>query len=130
MSTGLKKYELSPYKETNADYAYSPHYAPADLRNGCKYDSVSEGMVVVCIDTDYYVDDWSKILGHPVPMLAFTFQPKEVAGQDGDSVFRIENNEVKYEVGGGSLWEHRVWNWCSAGEFIKTPPRGWGGLVG
>nr|QZZ63402.1 hypothetical protein [Nelson Nodavirus-like 1] len=125
LSTGLKKFELSPYKQENADSSYSPHYAPADLRNECKLDEVGDDMVVVCIDVDYYVEDWSGILGKPVPMIAFTFQPKEVSGLDGDSVYRIEDNEVVYEVSGGSLWRHKVWNWSSAGEYIKTPASGW-----
>nr|WPV63052.1 MAG: RNA-dependent RNA polymerase [Wufeng shrew nodavirus 8] len=120
LSKGIEKYELSPYDQSSNIASYSPHFAPGDLHNNCRYDAITNKMAIVCIDVDYYVEDWTKLLGYPVPLIAFTFQPVEVSGVDGDSLYRIIDNRVEYEVSGGSHWSHQVWNWSSAGEFIKT----------
>ncbi|WGZ60543.1 protein A, partial [Nodaviridae sp.] len=123
---GWVKYELSPYSGGRYNRCYSPHYAPGDLGNENRKDKISPGMVVVGIDVDYYVEDWTEVLGHPVPAIFHTFQPRSVAGIDGDSPYRIRNNTVEYEVSGGSNWSHGVWDWCVAGEFIRTPvARNW-----
>nr|WAX26162.1 MAG: RNA-dependent RNA polymerase [Army ant associated Nodavirus 2] len=119
-SKGWKKYELSPYPGGRRDAEYSPHYAPGDLGNVSRKMDITSDMVVVGIDVDYYVEDWTGILGYPVPAIFHSFQPRSVAGVDGDSPYRIMNDRIVYEVSGGNKWQHGVWDWCVAGEFIRV----------
>jgi hypothetical protein len=96
-----------------------PHYAPADLEQDYRDDTPLPGNAVVCIDTDYYVQDWSKYLVG-CPAIFHTFSPTSVAGVDGDCRFRIADNCIQYEVSGGGSWSHQVWDWTGFGEFIQV----------
>lgn len=124
-NSGYRKYELSPYASSWRQASYSPHFAPADLMNELKKDRIESDMVIVGIDVDYYVEDWSWVLGRNNPSVWYTFQPFEVAGLDGDTPFRIENDVVMYDVSGGTGWRHKVWNWSVAGEFIRIRDNSW-----
>jgi len=126
-AAGLTKYEISP-AEASLDGDGSPnlhqHYAVGDLHSPMELkDPLPKGQVRTGIDIDYYADDINGILDIPIPTVFYTFAPIFVAGKDGDSTYTIQNNSVRYDVSGGSSWTHRVWNWCSPGEFIEVDAR-------
>nr|WKV34083.1 MAG: RNA-dependent RNA polymerase [Riboviria sp.] len=81
-----------------------------------------EHQVVVGIDVDYYVDNIDEVIEH-APAIFYTFNPIYVSGMDGDTPYRIKNSAVDYSVSGGTNWQHRVWDWCSSGEFLEIRPR-------
>jgi len=76
--------------------------------------------VIVGIDVDYYIRDIGEVFGLLVPCIFHTFQPQAVAGNDGDAFYRIKDNKIVYEVGGGNVWSHNVWDWAVSGEFVET----------
>jgi len=118
---GWRKYEVSPSSHSyEGGSALMQHYSVGDLHLDVKNDDPQDKSVVVGIDVDYYVDDLSSLLRYELPAVFHTFNPIDVSGMDGDSVFRIVNDEVIYEVGGGGSWKHGVWDWCAYGEFLET----------
>jgi len=117
---GLSKYELSPaVKSDNVSGKLHYHYAVADLAQAVRSDEVKPSSVIVCIDTDYYVRDPDSLFGYPNRAVIHTFNPTTVAGIDGDTPFRILDNQVEYLVSGGGEWRHQVWDWCKSGEFLE-----------
>ena len=117
---GFQHFEISPSVHSSRGTSRAhPHYAPADLDQDFSDDVPGPNHAVVCIDTDYYVNDWSNYLTGG-PAIFHTFAPTEVAGVDGDCRFRISNNRVIYEVSGGNRWEHEVWDWTAFGEYIQV----------
>lgn len=127
-ASGFRHYEINPAVQSPAEKRDHPHVATNDLDSSFACDEVEDGDVVVGIDVDYYVADWSKYLGSGNPFIFYTFSPVRVAGSDGDCRFRIKGNQVHYEVSGGGSWVHSVWDWTAFGEFIMTPAlryRGW-----
>nr|QYF49943.1 MAG: RNA-dependent RNA polymerase [Henan forest noda-like virus 1] len=117
-SLGLETNEISPARQSSAASRRHQHYAPGDLSLSIKNDRPKPGQVTVCIDTDYYLESLEKTFGYPNPAILHTFSPTSVAGLDGDSRYRIINDEIVYSVGGGGEWRHKIWNWDAAGEFI------------
>jgi len=118
---GWKKFELSPSSNSyEGGNASMQHYSVGDLHLDVKNDHPQDKSVIVGIDVDYYVHDLSDLLKYELPAVFHTFNPVQVSGIDGDSVFRIVNDEVIYEVGGGGSWKHGVWNWCAYGEYLET----------
>ncbi|APG76299.1 hypothetical protein [Shuangao insect virus 11] len=119
-STGLKRFEISPSSRTSAGARCKhQHYAAGDLHLDLSNQIPQTGEVIVCIDTDYYLRDVSEAFGHVNPIIMHTFSPRRVAGLDGDSVYTIKNNQIRYQVSGGAAWSHEVWDWCGYGEFIR-----------
>jgi hypothetical protein len=118
---GKNIFEISPASQSKAkpDTGVHLHYAPGDLARDLVVKTPGKNDVVVGIDVDYYVENWGFLLQNPVPVVLYSFNPETVAGIDGDAPFRIQNNEVLFEVGGGGRWKHRVWDWCGHGEFIS-----------
>lgn len=124
-ASGRRRYEISPGGRSLDESGAHQHYAPGDLHTGVREDPIEKGDVVIGIDIDYYLSNVDKYLGNPVPAIFHTFVPMTVAGKDGEATFRIENNKVVYDVPGGNRWEHEVWNWTAAGEFIEFRAPGW-----
>nr|QYF49940.1 MAG: RNA-dependent RNA polymerase [Sichuan forest noda-like virus 2] len=125
-SIGYKMHEISPARQSEfVDSIVHHHYAVGDLQRDWIVDEPEPDSVIVGIDIDYYVEDFDKLLGYGLPMLLHLFNPRNVAGFDGDSIFRIDNDEVIYDVSGGSSWKHKVWNWCAYGEFVKSKACNW-----
>ena len=125
-AAGYVPYEISPSTHSNVGPRSHPHYAPADLNQDFREDTPNDGNIIVGIDVDYYVVDWSKYLVG-CPAIFHTFAPTTVAGNDGECRFRVSNDEVLYEVSGGGSWRHKIWNWTAFGEFIRvdTHRRSW-----
>nr|UTQ50820.1 MAG: nodavirus polyprotein (domains: methyltransferase, RdRP, long-distance movement protein) [Koper noda-like virus 1] len=117
---GWKKIEISPNRMLEGDYGIVQHYSPADLTKPVTDDIFEDWSVVVGIDVDYYIEDLDKYLEFGKPAIFHTFNPLKVSGFDGDCRYRIMDNRVKYEVGGGGDWSHEVWDWCAPGEFIRV----------
>jgi hypothetical protein len=124
-AAGMRHYEISPAKQSPAEAMEHQHYAPADLARPIASDVIENHDIVVAIDIDYYLDDPGRYLGRGVPFIAYTFNPIDVAGPDGDSHFRIKDNNVNFDVSGGGKWSHKIWDWCNYGEFIETLDQGW-----
>jgi len=121
-AAGCVKFELSPASRSYVgDPSAHQHYAPADLHLGVDGSEPGKNSIVVGIDIDYYLSDPHWYLGFGRPALFHTFHPVVVAGRDGESRFRIRDDEVQYEVSGGSAWSHGVWDWCAFGEFLEVP---------
>jgi len=120
---GRSIYEISPSEHADYDESSHQHYAVGDLYHGIEPLRPPKDSVIVGIDIDYYIEDMSSVLGYCNPAAFHTFNPITVAGSDADSPFTIENNEVNYRVGNGGRWKHKVWDWCSFGEFIKIEAR-------
>lgn len=117
---GFQPFEISPSVHSNRDTPRAhPHYAASDLDQDFSDEVPEPGQAVVCIDTDYYVQDWSKYLVGG-PAIFHTFSPTTVAGTDGDCRFRVKGNSVVYEVSGGGSWSHPVWDWTAFGEFVQV----------
>nr|QXN75416.1 MAG: RNA-dependent RNA polymerase [Grapevine-associated noda-like virus 1] len=126
---GWSRLEISPGgKSEDNSFADHQHFAVGDLHMGIKHDSdYNKGDVIVGIDIDYYIQNFNHYLALGKPMIFHTFNPTKVSGTDGDAHYRIKDNRVIYEVGGGGRWEHEVWDWCSSGEFIEaSSTEGWG----
>lgn len=118
-SGGYKKLEISPAPITAGDgTACVQHYAVGDLHCAVQHRKPSAGEVIVCIDTDYYLRDLDEVFGYPNPAVMHSFSPLRVAGLDGDAPYRIKNNEIHYDVGGGTRWSHRVWDGCGFGSLM------------
>jgi len=121
---GYSVFEISPgCRSVDQDHSTHFHYAVGDLQKDISYEVPGAKQVVMGIDIDYYLKDVSQFLGYPNPSIFYTFQPREVAGKDGDTPFRIKDNKIIYDVSGGSGWEHEVWDWANAGEYVafKAP---------
>lgn len=72
------------------------------------------------VDTDYYMDMPSFLVGRDKPTLLYTYQPSTAAGSYGDFAFTWnERNEVVYRICGGSAYTHPVWNY-SSDHFVVT----------
>jgi len=120
LAAGYSVYEISPScHSVDRDYSTHLHYAVADLQERVRNDDIPTKSILMGIDIDYYVRDFRPWLGRPIPSIFYTFQPRQVAGVDGDAPYRIVNNEVSYEVSGGTNWSHKVYDWTSPGEFVK-----------
>jgi len=119
-SIGCEAWEISRAKQSLARAGPHQHYAVGDLHLGIDGKPPDENNVIVGVDIDYYLKDPGEFLSFGLPMIFHTFNPTEVSGKDGDSRFRIVNNEVIYDVSGGGRWKHRVWDWCNYGEFIEA----------
>jgi len=127
----MTKFELSPAKVsvTKANLVGSnvamhhQHYAVGDLHAPVANDEIRKSDVIVGIDVDYYTDP-HRLLASGQPAVFYTFNPQSVSGLDGDCTFRIIDDVVTYEVSGGASWQHQVWDWCVAGEFLEStvPP--------
>ncbi|QKK35402.1 capsid protein [Erysiphe necator associated noda-like virus 1] len=123
-TAGMVRYEVSPGGHSHDENGIVLHFAPADLSKRVKVDEVKDNSAIIMIDTDYYLDNASDLLGYGRPMILFSFSPMSVSGKDGDCPFRVmKGNVVRYEVSGGSVWEHKLWNWCAPGEFVRAPAR-------
>ncbi|APG76155.1 hypothetical protein [Beihai noda-like virus 29] len=120
-SMGRRMYELSPGGHaTDNKGGVLYHVAPGDLWDNVRNKQPEANDVIVCVDTDYYVENLDEYLGTGLPHVLYTFAPLHVSGNDGDCRFRIENNEIIYEVSGGSSWKHKVWDWTAFGEFVYS----------
>nr|QYF49972.1 MAG: hypothetical protein [Nansha Islands sediment noda-like virus 2] len=115
---GWDRYEISPTGHSSTNEGIITHFATDDLHDNPFLPEVGPNHLIVAIDTDYYVEDWSAFLGTGRPALIFTFAPNAVSGNDGDCHFRIKDNVVYYEVSGGNIWIHKVWNWTAFGEHV------------
>jgi len=120
LASGLTKLEISPSDRSNCDRSIVQYYAPNDLERPISNAKPTATDVVVGIDVDYYIKDFGEVFGMLAPCLFHTFQPQAVAGKDGDAFYRVKDNKVVYEVGGGNVWSHNVWDWAVSGEFIET----------
>lgn len=126
-SLGMTKFELSPASISlkaagrvgDTVRMQHQHYAVGDLHSPVRNDEVKPTDVIVGIDVDYYTNP-HRLLASGQPAVFFTFNPQRVSGLDGDCTFRINNDEVTYEVSGGAVWTHKVWDWCVAGEFLES----------
>nr|APG76164.1 hypothetical protein 2 [Beihai noda-like virus 25] len=85
--------------------------------------------IVVCIDTDYYVESIEHYLALSSGYISYTFAPTRVSGVDGDCAFTIREDRVEYSVSGGSQWNHRVWDWCAPGEYLACDAPSDGGSL-
>nr|WPV63058.1 MAG: RNA-dependent RNA polymerase [Wufeng shrew nodavirus 12] len=117
---GCNGWEISRAKQSKSEKGPHQHYAVGDLHLNVQEDPPDERDVIVGVDVDYYFRDPDEYLSYGVPMILHTFNPTEVSGKDGESRFRIKNNEVFYDVSGGSRWRHKVWDWCTYGEFVEA----------
>nr|UQB76082.1 RNA-dependent RNA polymerase [Flumine nodavirus 1] len=128
-AAGLEKFEISPSDySANGEVYQHMHYAPADLaRDMLLEGTLTEKAVLTGIDIDYYIENMGELLGLGYPFIFHTFNPRKVAGLDGDCFYRIVDNTLIYDVSGGSVWRHKVWDWCGFGEFIRSmsPPENW-----
>jgi hypothetical protein len=121
---GAVKYEISPAAQSQVgDHCSHQHYAVGDLHRAVSGRDPEEDSVVVGIDVDYYLSDPSEFLGHGVPAIFHTFNPLAVSAVDGDSTYRIIDDQVHYDVSGGASWVHYVWDWCAFGEFVESPAK-------
>jgi hypothetical protein len=121
---GLSKLEISPSIRSRCDRSIVQFYAPSDLERPLANDLPEETDVIVGIDVDYYIEDMGEIFSYCSPCVFHTFSPVKVAGKDGDAYYRIKDNKISYEVGGGAEWSHHVWDWAVAGEFVETEIKG------
>jgi len=119
-SSGRAAHEIAPTSITQPETVEHRHYAPSDLSRPISSELPPKESVVVMIDVDHFIEDWTYVLGGGNTVVMHGFNPVEVSGTDGDSVFTIKDDVVEYRVGGGGVWQHRVWNWCESGEFIQA----------
>lgn len=136
-SLGATKFEVSPGGHTlDEERRLHQHYAVGDLHASVKADDPEPTDVIACIDVDYYLRSPDEVFGYVNPIILHTFQPLAVSGMDGDSPFRIVEDQVHYDVSGGASWRHHVWDWTAFGEHVVFPnqARGWleciAGLLG
>nr|QYF49988.1 MAG: RNA-dependent RNA polymerase [Zhejiang sediment noda-like virus 2] len=117
---GLRKVEINGYKcSRDGAPAIHPHVAPDDLSHPFELgepDPLDD--VLVGIDVDYYVSDWSQQLSKGSPFVLYTFAPVQVSGMDAENQFTIKDDTVYYKVHQGGLWVHQVWDWTTFGEFM------------
>jgi hypothetical protein len=130
LTEGRPRVEISPpaggqTPETPEGSQIVVHYATGDLSRDVSLGEVKAGDIVVCVDTDYYIEDVDKYLSKCASMVMFTFNPLKVSGLDGDCNYRIVDNQVDYCVGNGGRWKHKVWDWCGYGEHIRSPVVDW-----
>jgi len=117
-TTGLDHFEINPSKHSTTGPRHHLHFAVGDLDQDMQVSTPGPNSVIVGIDIDYYIKDPDDILQYGRPVILHTFNPIAVSGTDCDSPFTITGNEIAYKVSGGGQWEHSVWDWCAAGEFI------------
>nr|WPA70724.1 MAG: RNA-dependent RNA polymerase [Mystacina tuberculata nodavirus 1] len=122
-AVGGSKFELNPNPNSTTGLRNHFQFAVGDLAQDFRNDLPSENAYIVGVDVDYYITEPDVLLEHMRPVVLHTFNPKKVSGFDADSTFTIQNNVVEYKVSGGAAWNHSVWNWCDAGEFIASRVR-------
>lgn len=70
--------------------------------------------ILAFVDVDMYVDMPWFLAVHHRPYLISTFQPKKVCHSSGEYSFTFHSdNEVSYNVSGGAMFTHQVWNYSS-----------------
>jgi len=117
---GCDGWEISRARQSRFEAGAHQHYAVGDLHLQVGNEPPKEKDVIVGVDVDYYLKDPNEYLSYGVPTIFHTFNPTQVSGKDGDSRYRIINDEVYYDVSGGSRWRHKVWDWCAYGEFLES----------
>jgi hypothetical protein len=82
---------------------------------------------IAMVDVDYYVDMPRMMTKYFVPYLLYSFQPSNVAKDDGEYKYTFNSKgEVEYLVSGGASYRHHVWNWD--GDSVMVERRAWFGL--
>jgi hypothetical protein len=119
-NAGAIKFEINPNKRSSVGKRSHFHFAVSDLEQDFENGEPDKNSILVGIDIDYYITEPSVLLQYMRPVILHTFNPKQVSGFDADSPFTIINNVVEYKVSGGATWNHHVWDWCEAGEFISA----------
>jgi hypothetical protein len=122
-ASGKKRYDISPtsYNAPEVD-SWHVHVAPNDLWKEIGKDEITDQHIVTMVDVDYYIESrgkFSELGSKNSPILLYTFAPTTVSGVDGDNRFRLQGNEVCYEVSGGTAWKHKLWDWTRFGEFLS-----------
>jgi hypothetical protein len=76
--------------------------------------SKKEIEALVLVDTDEYIDMDALLAYQRAPVFLYTFQPSKVADSTGEYAFTFDkNNQVSYQVSGGALYQHPVYDWSS-----------------
>jgi len=118
---GCTPFEVAPASKTYVSPSDCDlqHYSVHDLYAPVSTARITADHIIMMVDVDYYVENLDDYFGRGYCGVLHTFSPKKVSGLDGDSRFRIINNEVEYEVGGGGHWKHKIWDWTATGEFLE-----------
>jgi len=119
-NVGGDKFEINPNRNSSTGSRSHFQFAVGDLEQDFCNEQPSSNAYIVGIDIDYYLRHPDEILQFVRPVVLHTFNPRKVSGNDGDSTFTIIDNKVRYLVGGGSEWNHYVYDWCRPGEFVTS----------
>nr|QYF49895.1 MAG: hypothetical protein [Yunnan forest noda-like virus] len=108
---GMKPYAISPSSHDHPRGCLHDHIIPQDLHHRICNDPITDKHIVYGVDVDYYFEDFRFLFWTMRPGIFYTFNPIRVAGMDGDTSFTIFNNQVQYDVSGGSTWRESIWAW-------------------
>jgi len=107
--SGYKPYSVSMSNRDNYD-GTRLYYMIKDLDVNYKMDDITDEHIITMVDVDYYlnVNDYMKYFR---PILIYTFVPTTVAGRNKESSWFIENDKINFQVNGGALYQHQIWDY-------------------
>lgn len=119
---GYNAFVISPSMRECRQRGYRRYFAGADFVQKPKYDDVTENDILIGTDVDYYMDVafW---LGYMRPMLLYSFVPENAGGDCEDGFYTITDNVVTYNVSGGGIYKHQLWDWNHDVMWARAPPR-------
>lgn len=98
--------------ERNSRSGSRSYYWVKDLNASPAVFAPPDNSLSVFVDVDQFVDMPSFLTSHFVPTILYTFQPEQVARDEGEYSFTFDaDNNVHYLVSGGGLYVHKVWNY-------------------
>jgi hypothetical protein len=109
VAAGMVPYNIS-MSPTDSGSGTRYFYGLKDLATPFQDDDISAEHVLIMTDVDYYTD-MNKWLAYGRPILVYTFSPTKVVGRTKDFAYRFRGNRVEYNVAGGGLYSHELWDY-------------------
>jgi len=86
------------------------YYWPKDLKAEFCDDFITSNHSLVFIDVDMHVD-MPRYLQLGLPMIMYTVVAESPAYQCAEFSYKFKDNVMHYEVSGGAVYEHELWNY-------------------
>jgi len=129
LQLGKSNYVVSSCRRENElNPTFHGYYIDKDLQHNRRRDSIPSDAIIKMIDVDYYIK-WSDWACAPRPVVAYTFSPKTVCHDGPEFSYALSSDDaVRYQVNGGTTYEHKLWDYSNDFLAVRTPLRllnGW-----
>jgi len=87
------------------------YYWMKDVTSFPQDDQVPINALIGLVDVDYYMDMPRFLAQNTHPVIIYTIQPSNPAGQMPNTIFWFEDNLIRTSVAGGSQFKHPIWDY-------------------